>query len=100
MNVPGGLYKIVLDPGGGPGSHLQLEVGQDCEFSVDSGELEEARGDLGESVEILPLHHPASQEITYIQVRVLHLDTEDCYQELLRQQSYTIKNQLVASKAP
>ena len=72
MNVPGGLYKIVLDPGGGPGSHLQLEVGQDCEFSVDSGELEEARGDLGESVEILPLHHPAGQEITYIQVSVLH----------------------------
>ena len=68
MNVPGGVYKIVLDPGGGPGSHLQLEVGQDCEFSVDSGEVEMEEGrELGESVEILPLHHPSSQEITYIQ---------------------------------
>ena len=68
MSVPGGVYKIVLDPGGGPGSHLQLEVGQDCEFSVDSGEVEMEEGrEMGESVEILPIHHPASQEITYIQ---------------------------------
>ena len=28
------------------------------------------------------------------------LDVEDCSEELLRQQSYAIKNQLVASKAP
>ena len=27
MNVGGGVYKILLDPGGS-GSHLQLEVGQ------------------------------------------------------------------------
>ena len=27
MNVSGGVYKILLDPGGS-GSHLQLEVGQ------------------------------------------------------------------------
>ena len=27
MNVAGGVYKILLDPGGS-GSHLQLEVGQ------------------------------------------------------------------------
>ena len=34
------------------------------------------------------------------QVRVVHLDVEDQIEELLRQLSYAIKNQLVASKAP
>ena len=32
--------------------------------------------------------------------RVVHLDVEDQVEELLRQLSYAIKNQLVASKAP
>ena len=31
---------------------------------------------------------------------VLHLDVEDSSEELLRQQSYAIKNQFVASKDP
>ena len=30
---------------------------------------------------------------------LVHLDVEDCSEELLRQQSYAIKNQLVAFKA-
>ena len=34
------------------------------------------------------------------QTRQVHLGVEDCSEELLRQQSYVIKNQLVASKAP
>ena len=33
-------------------------------------------------------------------VRVVHLDVEEWSEELLRQLSYAIKNQLVASKAP
>ena len=33
-------------------------------------------------------------------ISVVHLDVEDCSEELLCQQSYAIKNQLVASKAP
>ena len=32
--------------------------------------------------------------------RLVHLDVEDQVEELLRQLSYAIKNQLVASKAP
>ena len=32
--------------------------------------------------------------------RVLHLEVVDSSEELLGQQSYTLKNQLVASKAP
>ena len=32
-------------------------------------------------------------------VRVVHLQVEDCSEELLRKQSYAIKNQLVAFKA-
>ena len=35
-----------------------------------------------------------------IQIRLVHLDVEDQVEELLRQLSYAIKNQLVASKAP
>ena len=68
MNVAGGVYKIVLDSGGA-GSHLQLEVGQACQFSVESsGQAEMEEGpELGETVEMLPIHHPSSQEITYIQ---------------------------------
>ena len=34
------------------------------------------------------------------ETRLVHLDVEDCSEELLSQQSYAIKNQLVASKAP
>ena len=33
-------------------------------------------------------------------IRLVHLDVEDQVEELLRQLSYAIKNQLVASKAP
>ena len=36
----------------------------------------------------------------YLNTRVLHLDVEERSEELLRQLSYAIKNQLVASKAP
>jgi len=32
--------------------------------------------------------------------RVVHLDVEDCSEELLRQQSYAIKNQLGHPKPP
>ena len=32
--------------------------------------------------------------------RLVHLDVEDCSEELLRKQSYAIKNQLDSSKAP
>ena len=32
-------------------------------------------------------------------VRLVHSDVEDCSEELLHQQSYAIKNQLVTSKA-
>ena len=35
-----------------------------------------------------------------IRNRLVHLDVEDQVEELLRQLSYSIKNQLVASKAP
>ena len=35
-----------------------------------------------------------------ISSRVVHLDVEEWSEELLRQLSYAIKNQLVASKAP
>ena len=35
-----------------------------------------------------------------ISIRLLHLDVEDQVEELPRQLSYAIKNQLVASKAP
>ena len=35
-----------------------------------------------------------------LQVGLVHLDVEDCSEELLRQQSYGIKNQLVASNTP
>ena len=34
---------------------------------------------------------------SYLLVRVVHLDDEDCFEELLRQQSFAIKNQFVAS---
>ena len=37
---------------------------------------------------------------TFVSTRVVHLDVEDQVEELLRQLSYAIKNQLVASKAP
>ena len=35
-----------------------------------------------------------------VQVRLVHLDVEDCSEELLRQQSYVIKNQLGHPKPP
>ena len=36
----------------------------------------------------------------YSQVRLVHLDVEDCSEELLRQQSYAIKNQLGQQSPP
>ena len=38
--------------------------------------------------------------VSKYQNSVVHLDVEDFSEELLRQHSYAIKNQLVASKAP
>ena len=35
-----------------------------------------------------------------VDISVVHLDVEDCSEELLRQHSYAIKNQLVTSKGP
>ena len=39
-------------------------------------------------------------EVLGREIRLVQLDVEDCSKELLRQQSYAIKNQLVESKAP
>ena len=39
-------------------------------------------------------------EVLGREIRLVQLDVEDCSKELLRQQSYAIKNQLVALKAP
>ena len=41
-----------------------------------------------------------SSLVTSLPSRLGHQHVEDCSEELLRQQSYVIKNQLVASKAP
>ena len=41
--------------------------GQDCEFSVETGQEEQEEDRQLETVEMVPLHHPSSQEITYIQ---------------------------------
>ena len=36
----------------------------------------------------------------FITARLVHLNVEDCFEELLRQQSYAIKNQLRHLKPP
>ena len=43
---------------------------------------------------------PNSLIINVTLYMLVHLDFEDCSEELLRQHSFAIKNQLVASKAP
>ena len=68
-----------------------LEPHQDV--PVLHGQAGRSAGGLG-----LPLQAQVSH--TGVQGSVVHLDVEDCSEKLLRQHSYAIKNQLVASKAP
>ena len=61
---------------------------------IHCGKLLKSKGDL---VDHIQRHHSGC---IVLNTRLVHLDVEDISEELLRQHSYAIKNQLVASKAP
>ena len=49
---------------------------------------------------VINLSRRAMDSLPAVRTRVVHLDVEDQIEELLRQLSYAIKNQLKAPKAP
>ena len=62
--MSGNVYRIVLD-----GDQIESEHGFTFELEGDAIPVAVAgHGEAGDALEILPLHHDSSQDVTYIQV--------------------------------